>query len=323
MKVARKMDSMQIDWEGFQQRFQQHAWRAVPRPLYKPLHLMIDAGERWLEVSGPQLGASIAFYTMFALAPLLIVTIAIAGAVFGPEAARGEIVGEIDGLVGPIAAKALESMIESAWREPGSLQAAIIGTITLLVGATGVFAELRRTFNLIGKVTPPPSAIGAFLRARLTAFALLLGFGFLSIASLLLSAALAAFSNFMTARYAVLGVVATIFDLVVSVMVLGIAFAALVRWLPDQPPTRKGVWISAITSAVLFTIGKSLIGFYLGRTAVASSYGAAGSFVVLMLWVYYSSQLLLYGAALGRISDEHDSKRQRPALLSPESTPLR
>lgn len=310
---------MQIDWGNIQHR----AWRAVPRPLCEPLHLMIDAGERWIEVSGPQLGASIAFYTMFALAPLLIVTIAIAGAVFGPEAARGEIVGEIEGLVGPVAARAVESMIESAWREPGSLQAAIIGAITLLIGATGVFAELRRTFNLIGKVTTPPSAIGAFLRARLTAFALLLGFGFLSIASLLLSAALAAFSSFMTERYAVLGVLATVFDLLISATVLSIAFAALVRWLPDEPPTRKGVWISAIASAVLFTIGKSLIGFYLGRTAVASSYGAAGSFVVLMLWVYYSSQLLLYGAALGRISDEHDSKRHRPALLSPESAVLR
>jgi len=303
---------MQIDLDSLQSR----AWHAVPRPLREPLQLMVEAGERWLEVSGPQLGASIAFYTMFALAPLLVVTIAIAGAVFGPEAARGQIVGEIDGLVGPIAAKAIEGMIESAWREPGGLQAAIVGTMTLLVGATGAFAELRRTLNLIGKVTPPPSAIGAFLRVRLTAFALLLGFGFLAIASLLLSAGLAAFSNFMTARYTVLAVVATVFDLAVSVTVLSVAFAALIRWLPDEPPTRRGVWISAIASAILFTVGKSLIGLYLGRASVASSYGAAGSFVVLMLWVYYSSQILLYGAALGRISDEHDGKRRSASLLS-------
>lgn len=305
---------MAIDQEQLRHR----AWRAVPRPLRAPLQLMFDAGERWIEVSGPQLGASIAFYTMFGLAPLLVVTIAIAGAVFGPDAARGQIVGEIEGLVGPVAAKAIEGMIESAWREPGSLRAAVVGVATLLVGATGAFAELRRALNLIGKVTPPPSAIGAFLRARLTAFALLLGFGFLSIASLLLSAVLAAFSNFMTGRYAVLGVVITLFDLAVSLTVLSVAFAALIRWLPDQPPTRKGVWISAVASAVLFTIGKSLIGIYLGRASVASSYGAAGSFVVLMLWVYYSSQLLLYGAALGRVSDERDSRRRRAALLSPD-----
>ncbi len=320
---------MDIDWKKLQYR----TWTMLPRPLRMPLHLMYGAAERWLEVSGPQLGASIAFYTMFALAPLLVVTIAIAGAVFGADAARGQIVGEIENLVGATAAQVIQDMIESAWRQQGGLRAALIGTATLLIGATGAFAELHRTLNLIGKVTPAPSVLGAFLRVRLTAFALLLGFGFLSIASLVLSASLAAFTRFMTARYEVLGVLATLFDLAISVIVLSVAFAALVRWLPDEPPSRKGVWISAIASAVLFTIGKSLIGLYLGRTSVASSYGAAGSFVVVMLWVYYSSQILLYGASLGRIydegerkdrgPDEGDSTRHRAALLSPTLGALR
>jgi membrane protein len=300
--------TMAIDWKVLRDRL----WHALPRPVRAVLSVVVGAGERWVEVSGPQLGASIAFYTMFALAPLLVVTIAIAGAVFGPDAARGQIVGEIEGLVGPIAARAIEAMIESAWREPGSLHAAIIGTVTLLIGATGAFAELRRTLNLIGKVTPAPSVIGAFLRVRLTAFALLLGFGFLAIASLIVSAALVGFSKFLTARYPLLAIVATMLDLAISVTVLSMAFAALIHWLPDEPPTRRGVWISAIASAVLFTIGKSLIGFYLGRASIASSYGAAGSFVVVMLWVYYSSQILLYGAALGRISDEY-ARREKPA----------
>lgn len=264
-------------------------------------------------MGGPQLGASIAFYTMFSLAPLLVVMIAIAGAIFGPDAARGQIVSEIQGLVGPVAAKVIETMIESAWREPQGLRAALIAMGTVLIGATGVFSELSRTLNLIGKVTPEPSALGAFLRVRLTAFALLLGFGFLSIASLLLSAALAGVTNYLTSRYAALGVIATVFDLTVSITVLSLVFAALTRWLPAKPPTRKGVWVSAIASAILFTVGKSLIGLYLGRTSVASSFGAAGSFVVLMLWVYYSSQIMLYGAALGRVSDEYDSKHQAPA----------
>ena len=292
----------------------QKAWRLVPPSLREPLLIMAGAAARWSEVSGPQLGASIAYYTMFALAPLLVVTIAVAGAVFGADAARGQIVGEIEGLVGPVAAKAIEAMIESAWREPGGLWAATLGTITLLIGATGAFAELRRTLNMIGHVTPPPSAIGAFVRVRLTAFALLLGFGFLSIASLVLSAALVAFSRFITSRYEMLGVLATIVDLAVSVGLLSVAFAALLRWLPDVAPSRKGVWISAIASAVLFTVGKSLISLYLGRTSIASSYGAAGSFVVLMLWVYYSSQILLYGAALGRVSDERDAARGQGAM---------
>ena len=303
-------------------KVQRVVWRVIPRPLREPLHVMIGAAERWSDVSGPQLGASIAFYTMFALAPLLVVTIAVAGAVFGADAARGQIVGEIEGLVGPVAARAIEAMIASAWREPGGLRAAVIGTATLLIGATGAFAELRRTLNLIGHVTPRVSAIGAFVRVRLTAFALLLGFGFLSIASLLLSAALVGFSRFITARYELLGVLATVVDLAVSVGLLSVAFAGLIRWLPDEAPSRKGVWVSAIASAVLFTIGKSLIGLYLGRASVSSSYGAAGSFVVLMLWVYYSSQILLYGAALGRISDERDrAAREKSAILTTDALP--
>jgi membrane protein len=237
-----------------------------------------------------------------------LVTIAVIGAVFGPDAARGRIIGEINGLVGPVAAQAIESMLESAWREPGGLQAAVIGTATSLVGAMGAFVELRGTLNAIGNVAPSPSAIGAFLRVRLTAFALMLGCGFLAIASLLVSSALAALTSFLTSRYAALGVLATALDFVVSARVLSAAFAALIRWLPDQPPTRKGVWISAIASAILFTVGKTLIGFHLGCSAIASSYGAAGSFVVLMLWVNYSAQILLYGAALGRISDEYDKR---------------
>jgi membrane protein len=297
-----------LDFDALKGRF----WHAVPRPLRWPLHIAVDAGERWSAASGAQLSASIAFYTMFALAPLLVITIAVAGVVFGPEAARGQIVGEISHLVGPVAAQAIEGMIASAWRNPGGLRAALIGTVTLLIGASGAFLELRRALNAIGRVAPPKaSAVGTFLRIRLTAFALLLGCGFLAIASLLLSAALVAFTNFLTARYAALTVLVTVVDLTVSAGLLTAAFAALIRWLPDVPPSRKGIWISAAASAVLFTFGKSLISLYLGRSSVASSYGAAGSFVVLLLWINYSAQILLYGAALGRVSDEYDRTRSR------------
>lgn len=299
--------------------WQRRLWRRVPWTLREPLHVLIGGAQRWIDVSGPQLGASIAFYTVFALAPLLVVTIAIAGAVFGPDAARGQIVGQIEGLVGKTAAGAIEAMIETAWKEPGGFTAALLGMATLLLGASGAFVELRRTLNLIGRIEPEPSRIGAFLRVRLTAFALLLGCGFLAIASLVLSAALAAATAFLSARYAVLGVIASVFDLAVSIAVLGVAFAALVRWLPDRPPSHSGVWVSALTSAVLFSIGKYLIGLYLGRSSVASSYGAAGSFVVLMLWVYYSSQILLFGAAVGRISDERRAARRRLTLDSRSS----
>ena len=301
------------------EKWQQWIWRRVPWRLREPLHVLVGGAQRWIEVDGPQLGASIAFYTVFALAPLLVVTIAIAGAVFGPDAARGQIVGQIEGMVGAVAAQAIEAMIETAWREPGGLTAALAGVATLLVGASGVFVELRRTLNRIGKIEPEPSALGTFLRVRLTAFALLLGCGFLAIASLVVSAALAGVTGWLSARYEALKLMASMFDVGVSIAVLSVAFAALVRWLPDRPPSRSGVWVSAVAAAVLFSLGKSLIGLYLGRSSMASSYGAAGSFVVLMLWIYYSSQILLFGAALGRISDERRAARRRPVPSSRSS----
>lgn len=300
-------------------KLQQGLWRLVPRSLREPLHVLVGGTERWIDASGPQLGASIAFYTVFALAPLLVITIAIAGAVFGPEAARGEIVGQIEGMVGPVAAQAIEGMIETAWEEPGGTTAALAGVATLLVGASGAFVELRRTLNLIGRIEPEPAVLSSFLRVRLTAFALLLGCGFLAIASLILSAALAGVMGWLSSRYAALKLMASLFDIGVSIAVLSIAFAALVRWLPDRPPSHSGVWISAVASAILFSIGKYLIGLYLGRSSVASSYGAAGSFVVLMLWIYYSSQILLFGAALGRIYDERRAARRRRATSSRDS----
>ena len=276
--------------------------RALPRlpaPLRYPLRVAWHAAVRWADGSGPQLGASIAFYTMFALAPWLVLTIAVASLAFGAEAARGQIVGQIQGLVGSDAAHAIEAMIASAWKERASLVATLIGAATLLLGASGVFAELRRAINAIAGIAPQANPVTAFVRVRVRAFALLLGFGFLAMASLLLSAVIAGFARYAGHRWPALTVLATLIDWVVSAGMLTVAFAALLRWLPDRPPRHRGLAISAVVSALLFALGKNLIGLYLARAGVASSYGAAGSFVVVMLWVYYSSQIMLFGAACG------------------------
>lgn len=273
----------------------------------------------WLDELGPQLGASIAFYSMFALAPLLVVAITLAGAFFGPEAARGQIVEEIQGLVGRNAARSIEVMIESSWRGGRSGLAGALGMVALLVGASGVFVALRNALNRLGRLPEMPSGVGAFVRARLVAFALVLGFGFLAIVSLLASAALAAVGAYLAGRYPPLAPAISAMDIVVSTLVLSFAFAALLRWLPESPPRWRPVFIGATTSALLFAIGKHLIGLYLGRAGVASSYGAAGSFVVVMLWVYYSSQILLLGAALAWTID---GAQQRPRL-NPDGTPYR
>jgi membrane protein len=287
------------------------AWRLCPRALRLPLRILIQAVTRWSDDRGPQLGAAIAFYTMFAVAPLLVVAIAIAGAVFGPDAARGQIVGEIEGLVGQAAARSIEAMVESAWRHPNGLLASGLGVLTLLVGATGVFAELRRALNAIAHVPPgATSALSAFVRARLMGFALVLGFGFLAIVSLLVSAVLAALGSYLSIRYPALSELLGLMDVLLSTSVLTAAFAALLRWLPDQRPSRLAVWVGALSSALLFSLGKHLFGLYLVHASVASSYGAAGSFVVVMMWVYYSAQILLLGGALGAVIDEVLPRRE-------------
>ncbi len=284
-------------------------WHRLPPRLRRPAELVWHTLIGWVDDGGPQMGATIAFYSIFALAPLLVVAIALAGMVFGPEAARGQIVGQIASLVGTQAAKGVEAIIASAWREDDGLLAALIGVGTLLVGASGVFVELRRALNAILHSGPAPSGLTAFVKARLTAFALVLGFGFLSIVSLIVSAALAAVSAFFSSRYPALEGVITVVDLVSSTLLIGVAFAVLLRWLPDTRPNWRVVVAGAFISALLFAVGKHLIGLYLGRASVASSYGAAGSFVVLLMWVYYSSQILLLGAAFGRALETTDPRR--------------
>lgn len=296
-----------MDSTAWQQRAQQ--W--VPARVRQPLQLAVAAVRMWLDELGPQLGASIAFYAMFALAPLLVVAITLAGAIFGPDAARGQIVGEIEGLVGGNAARGIEMMIESSWRGEGSGVAGLLGMGALLLGASGVFIALRNALNRLGRLPEMPSGVSAFVRARLIAFALVLGFGFLAIVSLVFSAALAALGAYLARRYPPLAALISGADIVVSTLVLSFGFAALLRWLPESPPRWRPVFIGAVASALLFSIGKHLIGLYLGRASVATSYGAAGSFVVVMLWIYYSSQILLLGAALAWTVD---GAQQRPRL---------
>ena len=254
----------------------------------------------WFEDDGPQLGAAVAFYSIFALAPVLVVTISVAGAVFGADAARGHIANEIAGLVGTPAARNIEAMIASAWHGGRAGTAAAIGVVTLLIAATGVFTELRRALNVMFGVRAYPSVLRGAVHARVMAFALLLGFGFLLIVSLILSAALAAASQMFAARYPLATGTLVIADMITSVLVIALAFAVILRWLPDRPPSWRAVAIGAVTGAVLFSLGKHLVSLYLVSAGVATSYGAAGSFVVVILWVYYSTQVLLIGAAIGR-----------------------
>jgi membrane protein len=271
----------------------------------------------WFDDDGLQLGAAVSFYSIFALAPVLVVTIAVAGAVFGADAARGHIVDEISVLVGTAAARNIEAMIASAWRSDGGGFAAAIGLVTLLAAATGVFTELRRALNVMFGIEADPSVLRGLVRARVMAFALLLGFGFLLIVSLILSAALAAAAHAFAARYPLAASALALTDIVTSVLVIALAFAVILRGLPDRAPSWRAIAIGAATGAVLFSLGKHLVGLYLVSAGVASSYGAAGSFVVVIFWVYYSTQVLLVGAAIGRhVAAVHDGRLRHASPIS-------
>jgi membrane protein len=255
----------------------------------------------WRADGAPRLGASIAFYTMFSLAPVLVIAIALAGAVLGVDAARGQLVAQIAGLVGTEAAQAIEAMIRAAWREDRSVWAALAGTGVLLVGASGVFMEIRNAFDAIWRVQPQDFSVSAFVRARLTAFALVLAVGFLALVSLLATTVVAAGIDDLARRMPVLAAVAVVANAIVSFAAIAGLFAMLLRWLPSVRPAWRDVAAGAVASALLFEIGKYLIGLYLGRASVASAFGAAGSFVVVMLWVYYCAQILLVGAEYARL----------------------
>lgn len=283
---------------------------AFRKPLV--LRMLLAAAKGWSKDNVPRLGASLAYYTLFAIGPILIIAMAIAGAIFGPEAVRGEIVGQIDGLVGTEGARAVQDLLESANRDKSGTFAVIVGTITLLLAATGAFLELQHALNVIFRVKTDPkkSGIKHLLTVRLRSFGMVVSIGFILLVSLAISAALAA----MSGRLSQLGAPALwqIVNIVVGLGVITLLFALIYRFLPDVRLEWREVWTGAFVTAVLFTVGKHLIGLYLGRSSVASSYGAAGSVVVLLLWVYYTAQIVLFGAELTRVYAEHYTGSEPP-----------
>jgi membrane protein len=267
----------------------------------------------WWNDNVPRLGASLAYYTLFALAPILVVAIAIAGLVFGPEAVRGEIVGQIQGLVGYEGARAVQAMLESAAKPSASLLATIIGLVTFFLGATSAFLELQTALNAIWRVQPKKGAsVRDFLRQRLISFGLVVGVGFLLLVSLLVSAALAALNRYLGNAIPALTVFWQAANVLVSLAVTTLLFAMVYKVLPDVKLRWRDVWVGALVTAGFFTVGKHVIGLYLGTSTVASTYGAAGSVVVVLVWVYYSSQVVLLGAEFTRYFVERFGARPAP-----------
>lgn len=280
---------------------------ALPRLLWAAI-------TGWSKDNVPRLGASLAYYTLFALSPILIIAIAIAGSVFGADAVRGRIVGEIDGLIGRQGAEAVQSILQGAHRDTSGTLAIIIGSITLFIAASGAFLELQHALNTIFRVKTDPkkSGIRRLILSRLRSFGVVVSIGFLLLVSLLVSAALSA----LGARLQQSGfggpTVLQAINMAVSLAVMTLLFGLIYRLLPDVRLAWRDVWTGALVTSLLFSIGKFLIGLYLGQSSVASSYGAAGSIVVLLVWVYYSAQIILLGAEFTRVYAEHREGKTPP-----------
>lgn len=279
------------------------------------VRLLRDTATEWNEDNVPLLAAALAYYTMFSIAPLLIIAIAIAGAIYGQDAAQGEIVGQIQGLVGRDGAEFIQSMIKNASKPgAGGGVATFIGIAVLIFGASGVFGQLQTALNTIWEVKPKPGrAVKSFVQARFLSFAMVLVIGFLLLVSLVLSAILAGISAYFGAFLPGSIAVGRVLNFVISFGIITLLFASIYRFLPDVHVPWKNLWVGSAVTALLFNLGKFLLGLYLGSSGVSSTYGAAGSLVVILIWVFYSAQILLFGAEFTQVYSKYRGKPITPS----------
>jgi membrane protein len=275
--------------------------------------MLSEVFANWSRHGASAQSAALAFYTIFSLAPILIVVIAVAGAVFGEDAVRGRIFSEFQGLMGREAALLVQEVLRSAARPASGRIATLLGLGTLLFGASAVFVQLQDSLNRVWGVAPKPGAVfTTLLRKRLLSFAILLGVGFLLVVSLVMSAALSVLSSRLEALLPVDVGLLQAFNFLLSFVLITLLFALIYRLLPDVRLKGRDVLLGAVTTSLLFVLGKTLIGFYLGRATVASAYGAAGSLVVVLLWVYYSSLIFFFGAELTWVHSQRHRGDQAP-----------
>lgn len=264
----------------------------------------------WIDDYAPSMGAAISYYTVFSIAPLMIIVIAVAGFVWGREAVQGEIVGQLSGLIGQEGATGVQALIESANQPAKGLVATAISILVLIIGATTVFAELQSSLDRIWRVPQKPSVSGlwSLLRSRLLSLGFILGLGFLLLVSLVSSAALAALGSWANGLLPGWETWLYLINIGFSVGIATVLFAMIFKVMPQAKVGWRDVWIGAGVTAVLFEIGKWLISLYIGKSSVTSSFAAAGSLVVLLVWVYYSAQIFLLGAEFTWVyANEHGS----------------
>ena len=280
------------------------------RSIFK---LIKEAFAQWQADKASLLAAALAYYTVFSITPLLVIAIAIAGAVFGRDAAEGEIVQQINQLVGQQGAQAIETALNNANQPQIGSIASIISIVVLLIGASGVFAQLQEALNTVWNVRTKSSAgIWGFIRKRLLSFGVVLAIGFLLLVSLVFSAILSGIGKLEIDLLPGITPLWQLVNFAISFSFISLLFALIYKYLPDVRIRWKDVWVGAIITALLFTIGKFLIGLYLGRGSLGSAYGAAGSLIVFLAWVFYSAQILLFGAEFTQVYTRKYGKKILP-----------
>jgi membrane protein len=282
---------------------------APPSRLTGAFALLRETVSRWSADGAPRMAAALSYYTIFSMAPLLILAISIAGLVLGRDAAQGKIVEQIGGLVGVQSAAAIQSMIQAAHRPSKGVFADLVGIISLFVGATGVLSELKSALNQIWR-REEPGDVKEIVRKNVLFFGMLLGIGFLLAVSLILSAAIAALGKYLAGFLPAPELVLHAADFAFSAGVVALLFAAMYRFLPNTSIEWRDVWFGAIVTSVLFNLGKLGLGLYLGKSAVSSSYGAAGSVLILLLWVYYSGLIFYFGAEFTKVYTDRLGSRK-------------
>lgn len=259
--------------------------------------LVKNAVSKWGTDRATTMAAGLSYYTMFSIAPLLVIVIAVASIAFGHDAAQGRIVGELQGIVGSQTAHLIQTMLARTHKLGGGITATVLGIITLLAGATGVLVELQTDLNVVWKTTPKTSqGVMGFIKDRLLSIGLILVFGFLLLVSLVINAAVDAFGSWLLGLLPAIKYLLEVVNYLISLAVVAGVVAIIYKWLPNTEIDWQDVWVGALVTAILFSIGRFIIGLYMSHASVASSYGAAGSLVVLLLWIYYSSMIFLFGA---------------------------
>ncbi len=277
---------------------------------------LLDVINKFIDDKCPKLGAALSFYTIFSLAPLLIIAISVAGLIFGEKAASGQIVNEIKDMVGSESAVLIQNALKKVSLSSANIIAITMSLITMIIGSTVVFVELQDSLDMIWKVKPKPGQnfIKSLLKDRIKSFGVVIGTGFLLLVSLIISSLISALSSYINKVLVTIPVfLLDSIDIVISILIIFILFGMIFKGLPDVELEWRHVWFGSLVTSVLFVLGKYLIGLYIGQSTLGSTYGAASSLVILLLWVYYSAQILFIGAEFTQVYAEKLGEGIKPS----------